>query len=182
MILAIVTLSYPDYEIQRWQQWLIYCAIIWLAISVNVFGSNLLPLFNQMQFVLAVLTLSATTIILLVWNRNNFPSAKFVFTDTTNMTGWSSNGFSFILAISNAVYSFLGTDCGAHLCEEIQNPGRNVPRVMLYPLVIGLLTAFPFACACMASIRNLHDVVNTVTGKYTYSFKVQQRYKANMFV
>lgn len=165
MILAIVTLSYPAYDIHQWQQWLIYCAIIWLAISLNIFGSGLIPMFNQMLFILAVLTLSATTVVLLVCNRSNFPSADFVFADTTNMTGWTSDGFAFILAISNAVYSFLGTDCGAHLCEEIQNPGRNVPRVMLYPLGIGLITALPFTCACMASIGNLHAVINTATGK-----------------
>jgi choline transport protein len=134
MILAIVTLWYPDYEIERWQQWIIYGALIWLAISLNIFGSSFIPMFNQLIFILAVLTLSSTTIVLLVVSRNRYSSGSWIFSDTTNSTGWPSDGFSFILSISNAVYSFLGSDCGAHLCEEIQNPGRNVPKVMLYPL------------------------------------------------
>jgi choline transport protein len=165
MILAIVTLWYPDYEIQRWHQWLIYCGLVWLAIALNVFGSGLIPLFNQFLFFLAVLTLSATTITLLVCSRNHYPSSSWVFSDTTNSTGWPSDGFAFILSISNAVYSFLGSDCGAHLCEEIQNPGRNVPKVMLWPLVIGLITAWPFAAACMAAIVDLESVITTATGK-----------------
>jgi len=165
MILSIAKLWLPHYDIQRWQQWLVYCALIWLAISLNVFGSSLIPLFNQMIFVLAVLTLSATTIVLLVCSRNRYPSGSWVFSDTTNSTGWPSDGFAFILSVSNAVYAFLGSDCGAHLCEEIQNPGKNVPGVMLYPLVVGLLIAFPFACACMASIVDVDAVINTATGQ-----------------
>lgn len=165
MILSIVKLWLPGYEIQRWQQWLVYCALIWLAIGLNVFGSSYIPLFNQMIFVLAVLTLSATTIALLVCSRNRYPSGTWVFSDTTNSTGWPSDGFAFILSVSNAVYAFLGSDCGAHLCEEIKNPGKTVPGVMLYPLVMGLLIAFPFACACMASIVDIDAVINTATGQ-----------------
>jgi choline transport protein len=165
MTLAIVTLWYPDYEIKSWHQWLVYVGIIWLAVALNVFGSRLIPIYNQFIFVLAVLTLSVTTVVLLVCNRNNYPSASWIFTDTTNLTGWPSDGFAFMLSISNAVYSFLGTDCGAHLCEEIHNPGLNVPKIILYPIVIGLITAFPFAIACMASITDLDSVLGTSTGK-----------------
>jgi amino acid transporter len=62
------------------------------------------------------------------------------------------------------VFAFLGSDCGAHLCEEIANPSRNVPMVIVFPLIIGLLTAFPFACALMYSISDMKAVLNTTTG------------------
>ena len=77
----------------------------------------------------------------------NFQSAKFVFSDTTNSTGWSNDGLAFLLCIVNALYGFLGrlnyliglsqthrtagVDCGAHLCEEIPNPTINVPKVIV---------------------------------------------------
>lgn len=48
MILAIVSLWYPDYEYQHWQQWMIYVAVLWLAVAVNIFGAGLIPKFNQM--------------------------------------------------------------------------------------------------------------------------------------
>ena len=69
-----------------------------------------------------------------------------------------------MLAIGNAVFSYLGSDCGAHMCEEIPNPGKNVPKVILFPLVIGFLTAFPFAAALMYSIVDIEAVFNTATG------------------
>lgn len=48
MILAVVSLWYPDYQYEHWQQWLIYVGVLWLAIAVNVFGAGLIPKFNQM--------------------------------------------------------------------------------------------------------------------------------------
>lgn len=114
--------------------------------------------------VFAVFSLTATTITLLVSSRRTRASAKWVFTDTTNSTGWASDGFAFLLSISNAVYAFLGTDAGAHLCEEIHNPGKTVPKVIVYPIAIGLVTSFPFACSCMAAIIDIDAVLNTATG------------------
>jgi choline transport protein len=114
--------------------------------------------------ILACTSLTATFITLLVCSRHHYPPASFIFTDTTNSTGWSSDGFAFLLAIANAVYSFLGTDAAAHLCEEIPNPGKNVPRVMLWPILMGLVTAFPFAVSCIAGIINVQDVITTATG------------------
>lgn len=113
---------------------------------------------------LSALSVSATTITLFVCSRHRFPSGEWIFADTTNSTGWSSDGFAFLLSIANAVYAFLGTDAGAHLCEEIHNPSKNVPKVILYPIAIGLLTAWPFACSLMASITSVEAVLNTATG------------------
>lgn len=164
MILEIVTLWYPDYVLQHWHQYLIYVALIWLAVAFNVLTSGWLPLFNQLIFFLSVLTLGAMTITLFVVSRSHHATASFIFTDTTNQSGWSSDGFAFMLAVGNAVYAFLGSDCGAHLCEEIPNPAKNVPKVIMYPLLMGLLTAFPFTCALMYSITDLTAVLHTATG------------------
>ena len=165
MILEIVAVWYPNYHAQHWHQYLIYVAVTWVAVMINVFASRWIPLFNKLIFVLAVLTLSSTMFTLFaVSSRHKHASAEWIFTDATNRTGWSSDGFSFILAITIAVYSFLGADCGAHLCEEIPNPAKNVPRVILYPLFVGMLTAFPFTASLLYSITDLTAVFNTPTG------------------
>jgi choline transport protein len=164
MILEIVVVWHPNFTPQHWQQYLIYVALTWLAVAINVFGAGLLPLFNKAIFGLAVVTLTATMLTLFVVARDHHASGSFIFTDNTNSTGWSSDGWAFMLAIGNAVYSFLGSDCGAHLAEEIDNPSKNVPKVILYPLAMGLLTAFPFTAALMYSITDIDAVLHTVTG------------------
>jgi amino acid transporter len=78
----------------------------------------------------------------------------------TNSTGWPSTGFAFILAVMNGVFFFLGTDCSAYHCEEIANPSRNIPKAILYPVLIGLLASWPFAVALVASISDVSGVIN----------------------
>jgi choline transport protein len=164
MILDLAVLWYPSYVIQHWHQYLIYVGLVVVAMAFNIFCSRFIPIMNKLIFILSALTLSATTISLFVIARDHHASAKFIFSDTTNSSGWSSGGWSFMLATGNAVFSYLGSDCGAHMCEEIPNPGKNVPKVILVPLAMGLLTAFPFAVSLMYSITSLPDVLSTPTG------------------
>lgn len=164
MILIISTVLHPNYNYEPWHQYLLYVALICIATVWNIFASRWIPLLNKLTFLLSILTLSATIIILFVAARHHHASAKFIFTDTTSQSGWPCDGWPFLLAIRNAVYSFLGSDCGSHLCEEIPNPGKNVPKVILVPLALGLLTAFPFAVSLMYSISSLPDVLSTPTG------------------
>ncbi|KAK3641930.1 hypothetical protein LTR56_011031 [Elasticomyces elasticus] len=163
MILEIVLVWHPEFQIQHWQQYLIYVGITWIAVVINIFASRYIPLFNKLIFVLAILTLTGTMLALFIISRNTHAPTDWVFGDTTNRTGWPSDGFAFMLAVSNAVYSFLGSDCGAHLCEEIPNPAKNVPRVILYPLLVGMLTAFPFAVSLLYAITDLEAVFSSPT-------------------
>lgn len=165
LVMAIVVGSYPDFEPQRWQQYLLYVSLLWLAAAFNIFGIRWLPLFNKLIFTLSVLTLSATTVTLFVCSRQNHAPAAFLFADVDNgQSGWANRGLSFFLAVVNAVFGFLATDCGAHLCEEIANPAKNVPRVIVYPLIIGLVTTVPFLCSLLYSTTNLSVVLSTPTG------------------
>ncbi|KAK5705492.1 hypothetical protein LTR97_002611 [Elasticomyces elasticus] len=125
MILEIVIIWHPEYQIQHWHQYLVYVGVTWIAVAINVCASRWIPLLNKLIFVLAVLTLTGTMLTLFVTSHNTHAPADWVFGDTTNSTGWPSDGFAFMLAVSNAVYGFLGSDCGAHLCEEIPNPAKN---------------------------------------------------------
>lgn len=140
------------------------------------FGTKLLVRPNQFQcqgvsgadsiatVSLYVITFTATFISILVCARDHYQPASWVFGDTTNSTGWPSTGFAFILALMNGVFCFIGTDCAAHLAEEIPNPSRNVPRAILWPILIGFMIAWPYAVACVASISDIDGVLGGDTG------------------
>jgi choline transport protein len=76
-------------------------------------------------------TYFVTIITILACAAPNFRSGTWVFSDTTNSTGWDNNGLAFIFCTMNALYGYLGLDAGAHLCEEIPNPTVNVPKVIV---------------------------------------------------
>ena len=90
MILDIAAEWYPNFEPQNWQQYLIYVALIWIAVALNVFTSGWVPLYNKLIFVLSALTLSATTITLFITARHDHAPAKSMFTDNTNRSGVST--------------------------------------------------------------------------------------------
>lgn len=161
LILEVVLIWHPDYVPENWHRYLLYVLVNSLSAMLNIFGSSLLPLYNQLIFVLSVLTLTSTTFTLFIVARHNHASATFMFSDVSSVTGWPTAGFPFLLAVGNAVFGFLGTDCGAHLCEEIPNPSKNVPRVIMYPLIVGTLTTLPFLSALLYSINDLERVFST---------------------
>lgn len=164
LIVSIATIWHPGYHPQQWQVYLVYAAVVWLAALWNIFGSRLIPIYNQLVFVLSILTLSGTMLTLFIVSRNNHASGEFIFANTTGLSGWPSKGFAFLLACSNSVYGYMGSDCGAHLCEEIANPAKYVPIVIVLPLALGLLTSFPWTVSLLYAITDLKSVLNTATG------------------
>ena len=164
MVLEIASIWHTEFQPQQWQLYLVYVAIIWLAAALNILGSKLIPLYNHLLFAMSILTLCGTVLTLFVIARDHHATAEFIFTNTSSSNGWSSDGFAFMLTVSNAVFGFMGSDCGAHLCEEIANPAKYVPMVIMYPLLMGVLTAFPFAASLMYAITDLAEIFNTSTG------------------
>ena len=154
----MVKISIPDYIIQPWHQWLIYAAILWLAVAINIFGSRFVPMFssfirknkcipsseysaNIAAVYFSLTSLVVTIVTILACASPNYQNRSWVFGDTTNSTGWENKGLLFILCLLNNAYGFMGTDAGAHLSEEIPNPMVNVPKVIVMPVIIGLITS-----------------------------------------
>ncbi|KAF4436314.1 choline permease [Fusarium austroafricanum] len=68
-------------------------------------------------------------------------STKFVFTKLINNSGYSSNGWVFILSFYNPLYGLYGTDSMMHLVEEMKDASRDAPRAMVWSMVLsGLAT------------------------------------------
>jgi choline transport protein len=151
MILSIVQFVYPEYVVYSWYKYLLYVAVIVAASLLNIFGSQILPTFNRCickvshpsvhpfawilisgaEVAFSLATYLVTMITMLVCSYPNYNSAKWVFTDTTISTGWTSHPYTWTLCFVNSLYGFLGTDSGAHMAEEIPNPSINGPKVIV---------------------------------------------------
>ncbi|CAI6100740.1 unnamed protein product [Clonostachys chloroleuca] len=164
MILSIVQFVYPEYVVYSWHKYLLYVAVIIAASLLNILGSQILPVFNRCIFAFSLATYLVTIITMLVCSYPNYNSAKWVFTDTTISTGWTSHPYTWMLCFVNSLYGFLGTDSGAHMTEEIPNPSINGPKVIIYPALIGLVTVIPFACTCMFVIKDMDAILNAPSG------------------
>jgi choline transport protein len=76
-------------------------------------------------------TYLGTMFTMLYCSYPNYNSAKWVFTNTTISSGWSSQPLAWTLCFVNSLYGFLGTDAGVHMTEEIPKPAINGPKVIV---------------------------------------------------
>lgn len=59
---------------------------------------------------------------------------------------------------------FAGIDGAVHLAEEVTDATRTVPRALFSTIIIGFVTAFPFAVAMLYTINDFDKVLEDLTG------------------
>lgn len=121
----------PGYNPPEWQYYLVYCAC-----CISIFIVNLPHAFKIVPHLLTVtlLVTNATAIYLLVAllvRATPKPTAHQVFVEVVNETGWSSNGMVFFLALIPGVGTVSGFDSITHITDEVDNPTKQVPKVMI---------------------------------------------------
>lgn len=84
-----------------------------------------LPLYSTVGAVFTILGFFGWAIPLLVTAPKS--DAKFVFTKFLNNSGYTNNGWVFILSFYNPLYGLYGTDSMMHLVEEMKDASRDAP-------------------------------------------------------
>jgi choline transport protein len=115
-------------------QWQIYLASV--AWAVLLAAMNLPGLFKLLPHMLsaAVVLINCSwlfifiSLLIRVKPKN---SAKVVFVDVNNESGWSSNGVIFFLAILPGLLSVSGFDAVTHITDEVSHPKKEIPQVIL---------------------------------------------------
>lgn len=104
---ALITVNNTEYVGQRWQGLLLYWLVLAYAFVVNVWGSRLLPGINLGSGILHVGGFIAIVCILGVMSSPKH-TAQYVFVETSNSTGWQSDGIAWLVGLISTVYPFLG--------------------------------------------------------------------------
>ena len=69
-------------------------------------------------------------------------SASFIFTKFINNSGYTSNGWVFIMSFYSPMYGLYGTDGMMHLVEEMRDASREAPRVMVWSMIFCSVTSW----------------------------------------
>jgi len=93
LIQACVIVMYPSYEPTNWQGTLMVIAVTGLVWLLNIYGSNLMPIFQNVML-------------------SPRASTTQTFTHFTNGGGWSSMGLALMVGQISAVYACI---CTSHL-------------------------------------------------------------------
>ncbi|CZR51513.1 probable amino acid transporters [Phialocephala subalpina] len=161
-VMGCIQLFHPTLVIKPWQVLIAYEIINAFAFLFNCYG-KLLP--RVATFTLWCSLLSFTVILITVPSvAPTHETAKFVFANFVNNTGWSSNGIAFIVGLINTNWAFACLDCATHMAEEVLMPERNIPIAIMGTVAIGFVTSWFYSVAMFFSINNLELLFNTPTG------------------
>jgi choline transport protein len=158
-ILDIASLWNESYEIQTWHTYLLHillCIIAFLATSrfpdaIGRLGVSVLVL-SIVGFVASLVTLLAV--------QETKQSADFVFTQWTNVSGWS-DGWAAFIGITACLWAYSGVDAPTHVSEEVPNPSRNVPIAIITTMVLGIVTVLVWNIALMFVVTDLQALIES---------------------
>ncbi|KAJ5666161.1 uncharacterized protein N7477_008609 [Penicillium maclennaniae] len=90
-----------------------------------------------------------------------YASSSFVWKDWKNMTGFSSQGFTFLAGMLNGAFGVGAVDAVTHLSEEIPQAAKNVPKAIACQVVIGFVTGFCYLVAMFYAVTDLPKIMNS---------------------
>ncbi|CEO58444.1 hypothetical protein PMG11_03168 [Penicillium brasilianum] len=163
MLQGLITLDYSTYTYERWHGTLIYWAFLLLSGVVNLWGTRLMSLVENVSLVIHIVAfIILFTVIWVCAPTHN--SASFVFTYFVNNSGWSSSGVSWSIGMLSSAYVLVGYDGAIHLCEEMKSPQTAVPWCMILSLVVNGAMGFAFLLALLFCMGDVDSALATTTG------------------
>ncbi|EME47253.1 hypothetical protein DOTSEDRAFT_69259 [Dothistroma septosporum NZE10] len=85
-------------------------------------------------------------------------TAKYVFTDVDNTSGWTPNGWSFLFGFLSVSWTMTDYDATAHITEEIRDPEIKAPWAISMAMLFTYIAGFLFnivLCFCMGNPADL---------------------------
>lgn len=175
----------PNFVAHSWHVFISYMICTWLCCFIVMFGNRALPVVGNIGLFFILAGVFITIIVCAVMpsvNHAPYASNSDVWKNWINQTGYSDNGFVFVLGMLNGAFAVGSTDCVAHLAEEIpqyvqhrtgcdqilitnscdHRPSRNIPKAMLAQYIIGFITALVYMITIFYSIHDLADALTTV--------------------
>lgn len=163
LILSAISLWREGWAPNAWQTVLMFWAVMLVTTLINMYGSKYLNLINTV----CVYWTAASVIIILIVLSVMTPvrhSAKFVFTHfDASASGWP-NGWAFFVGLLQAAYTLTGYGMVAAMCEEVQNPEREVPRGMVLSVAAAGLTGVVYLLPILFVLPNVDVLLAVPSG------------------
>lgn len=165
ILLAMVTVLHPTYSAVPWHYVLVSWAQALISVMWNMHLFKTWPTSLKSMAIITNVGILFVAISLLV-RTSPKQSARTVFAEIVNNSGWPSTGVVFFLGLLPGTTAINGFDSASHMVEEMPDPTRQVPQVMvgnaLLSGFLGLPMIFIF-CFCISKPDDLLAPVGGVT-------------------
>ncbi|KAK2750353.1 hypothetical protein FQN57_003833 [Myotisia sp. PD_48] len=164
LILSAISLWNEDFVANQWQTILMFWAVMAVCALVNVFGSRYLDLINKLCI---YWTASAVLIIMvtLLSMADQRRSGKYVFGHyDASASGWPS-GWSFFVGLLQPAYTLTGYGMVAAMCEETQNPQREVPKAIVLSVIAAGITGVVYLITLLFVLPEVKMLLEVANGQ-----------------
>ncbi|KAL9099086.1 MAG: hypothetical protein Q9163_005365 [Psora crenata] len=153
---------HPGFVAQQWHVFVSFLAITWVSYAIVLFCNRILPMFESLGGFFTITGVFITIVVcaaMPVVKGVGHASNNFVWRDWVNRTGYSSNGFVFLLGMLNGAYAVGTPDITTHLAEEIPRPSVNIPKAILAQFILGFVTTLLYIISIFYGISDLERVL-----------------------
>ncbi|KIW16832.1 hypothetical protein PV08_04022 [Exophiala spinifera] len=160
LVLAFVQVCGATWDQEDYQVFLLYVACSVYGFFMNTWGFKIMPFMSKVM--IGYVNLGALFILIALLARATpKPSARQVFVDIVNETGWSSDGMVFFLALLPGLTALNGFDSAAHMSDEVPHPAKQIPRVMVGLVLLCGFAGLPMVIAVLFSVTNPDNLLTS---------------------
>lgn len=152
------------FVVQPWHYYVIYAATAFVTLLLNIPLVKVYPYLLK-GFAIYINAGALFILIALLVRAHLKQSAKFVFTDFVNLTGWNSNGTVFMLGLLPGTLAVNAFDCASHMAEEMDNPRKQIPQVMIGSAVLSAITRLPMILVYMFCNTHPDNLLTPIGGQ-----------------
>ncbi|KAH2129540.1 hypothetical protein KXW34_002612 [Aspergillus fumigatus] len=164
LILSAISLWNEDFVANAWQTILMFWAVVLVCAMVNIFFSKYLDLINKVCIFWTAASVIIILIVLLSM-ADNRRDAAFVFGHyDASDSGWPS-GWAFFVGLLQAAYTLTGYGMVAAMCEEVQNPHREVPKAIVLSVVAAGITGLIYLIPILFVLPTVKDLLSVASGQ-----------------
>ncbi|KAF6530436.1 hypothetical protein HZS61_001748 [Fusarium oxysporum f. sp. conglutinans] len=156
-ILNLVALWNETYVIQSWHVYLVHICLCTIAFLVASPFPAAIESIGVSVFWMSIIGFIASLATLLAVQEVKQPN-KFVFTEFTNVSGWT-DGWAAMIGLASCLWAYCGIDTPSHLSEEVDNPSRNIPIAIGATIILGVITAIGWNIGLMYVIKDVQGLI-----------------------
>lgn len=118
-------LSHPQYAFQRWHVFVTYLIVTWMCCLTVAFANKALPWLNHLGLFLIIVGVLISILVCAIMpshGGSGHASDAFVWREWQNLTGYSSDGLTFVMGMLNGAYA-IGTPGRSIQSDKKENKG-----------------------------------------------------------
>ena len=164
LTLSAISLWNEEFVPNAWQTVLMFWAVMLICALVNIFGATYLDWINK----ICIYWTGASVLIILITvltMADHRRSGAFVFAHfDASTSGWPS-GWAFFVGLLQAAYTLTGYGMVASMCEEVQNPHREVPKAIVLSVAAAGVTGVIYLIPILFVLPDVSTLLAVANGQ-----------------